>query len=185
MAKKKHTKICPQCGNTFASVNSQQICCSKTCGHRFCRKRPVEDRFWRFVIKDSGCWLWTGASDRHGYGYFRVSYKTIAAHRVSWTLHNGVIPPGVHVCHHCDVPACVRIDHLFLGSPADNMADMDRKGRRNTPVGSANGIAKLTESQALSIRSEHGTLNDIAQRYGVSDTTIGAIKRKESWTHVQ
>jgi len=95
------------------------------------RLAPAEERFWRQVQKDvDGCWLWTGRPVQ-GYGRFRPSSRgtKIGAHRYSWELHVGPIPDGLDVCHRCDVPLCIRPDHLFLGTHADNMADMVAKGR--------------------------------------------------------
>jgi len=88
-----------------------------------------EDAFWSKVDRTGDCWIWQ--SSRFATGYGRVTYqgKSAYSHRVSWTLTNGEIPNGFHVCHHCDNPPCVRPDHLFLGTPLDNMRDRDRKGR--------------------------------------------------------
>ena len=94
---------------------------------------PAEDRFWAKVDKSGDCWLWTGAIFAgNGYGQFSPAHHVnVAAHRFSWELHNGPIPDGLLVCHHCDTPLCVRLDHLFLGTASDNMQDMIRKGRQN------------------------------------------------------
>ncbi len=90
-------------------------------------------RFWKKVLKTDDCWLWLGARDRRGYGYFSVgpaaTRRTFCAHRIAVAL-NGRIPGDDQmVCHHCDNPQCVRPDHLFLGTHSDNMQDMHAKGR--------------------------------------------------------
>ena len=88
-------------------------------------------RFWRHVDKSGNCWIWTASRYPNGYGVFGISRKSLmSAHRYSWTLANGEIPPGICVLHRCDVRTCVRPDHLFLGTQQDNLADMTEKGRR-------------------------------------------------------
>jgi hypothetical protein len=99
-------------------------------------REPAETRFWRKVhkTKDSvnGCWLWRGHASK-GYGLFAEDGLKARkrVHRFSWELHFGEIPTGMLVCHKCDVPRCVRPDHLFLGTHKDNHDDMVRKGRRH------------------------------------------------------
>lgn len=78
---------------------------------------------------NSGCWLWTKALTKEGYGSLGFNRKINYAHRVSWILHRGEIPPGLCVLHHCDTRACVNPDHLFLGTYQDNFHDCRAKGR--------------------------------------------------------
>lgn len=142
----------------------------------------IEERFWRKVDKksESECWEWK-ANIVGGYGVFAFSHlKTIKAHRFSYELKYGKIPDGMLVCHHCDNPKCVNPNHLFLGTPADNMRDRDAKGRQakgdangarlhpermargkkhgsylhpeSVPKGSKNGRTKLTESDVVNIK---------------------------------
>lgn len=78
------------------------------------------------------CWQWTGGCFVSGYGQIKVAGKPWKAHRLAWTLTNGEVPDGLFVLHRCDNPKCVRLDHLFLGTNADNSADMVAKGRQAT-----------------------------------------------------
>lgn len=87
-------------------------------------------RFMRHVdLSVDACWLWTGSLNEHGYGQVRMPPTVWKAHRVSYALFVGAIPAGLFVCHHCDTPACVNPDHLFLGTAQDNIRDMWAKGR--------------------------------------------------------
>lgn len=96
---------------------------------------PFEERFWAKVDKGDGCWEWTGGRANRGYGHVEpVRGQNRSAHRVSWELTNGPIPDGLWVLHRCDNPPCVRPSHLFLGTHADNMRDMEAKGRGKHPV---------------------------------------------------
>jgi hypothetical protein len=102
---------------------------------------PLAERFWRHVLITDGCWLWLGhrRPPPGPYGTIRGDGrgKPLYAHRVAWELHYGAIPDGKHVLHHCDTPPCVRPDHLFLGTQADNDRDMTAKGRNIFQTNSA------------------------------------------------
>jgi len=130
----------------------------------------------------TGCWLWVGAKDGHGYGRFQVDGKGCGAHRVSYELFKGKIPKGMFVCHTCDVPGCVRPDHLWLGTDADNNADKIKKGRQSK--GENHWKAKLSESQVLEIRAAGGLHREIAVRYGVSQSHVCSIKARKKWAHL-
>lgn len=152
------------------------------------RSVPVEDRFWPKVNKDGPipphrprlgpCWVWIAAAPGFGYGTIGVGTDhNERAHRVSWRLHNGEIPTGLHVLHRCDNPPCVRPDHLFLGTPADNSRDMSEKGR-------APGSRKLTWEIVDQIRLEltqGATRSELADKYGVSAANIWCIGAGKSW----
>src|SRR5688572_32703548 len=138
-------------------------------------KGPVEARFWRKVKKSDGCWLWVGQLRPNGYGYIESRNQKESAHRYSWRLAHGEIPPGLKVLHRCDVRACVRPDHLFLGTQAENIADRDSKGRNR--IGDKSHKAKLTEAQAREILvadRTRGYQARLAKQFGVGKTTIAA-----------
>jgi hypothetical protein len=145
--------------------------------------------------KTPTCWLWKGRIQKiSGYGVIDVYglKSPQAAHRIAWKMTNGAIPFGMYICHSCDVRACVRPGHLFLGTAKDNMTDMISKGRqdfpfsRNKPVGEKNPRALLTAAQVLEIRAANKTLTNekLAELYGVSSQAIGQIRRRETWRHL-
>ena len=97
-------------------------------------RTPRADRFWKYVIKSDTCWLWTGCIKPNGYGLASGGGRVkLQAHRAAWMVSNGPIPDGLLVCHKCDVRACVRPDHLFLGTQSDNLRDAFAKGRMVSP----------------------------------------------------
>ncbi len=89
--------------------------------------KDLEREFFKNVQKTNTCWLWTGITNRGGYG----SFKGKGAHRVILQLHGKEIPKGMVVCHKCDVRNCVRPEHLVIGTPWDNVKDMYRKNRQD------------------------------------------------------
>lgn len=142
---------------------------------------PMELRFWTFVaIGDpDACWFWQGGIRRDGYGGFSLSRsKTRQAHRAAWFIEHGEIPPGMFVCHRCDVKLCVNPSHLFLGTPRDNMRDMARKGRAHT---------KLKLEEALAILRLEGAQESraaTARIFGVNESTVFRIQTGKRWAHL-
>lgn len=150
-------------------------------------------RFWAKVDKSGDCWVWTAAKDWCGYGFFgysegatRVNDK---AHRFAWKLHFGPIPEGMHVCHHCDNPPCVRVDHLFLGTPLINARDKMSKGRLRAGhvSGERNGKAKLTAAEVLEIRARVAAGEKQVRMtldYDISPQAVNAIIQRRNWKDI-
>lgn len=195
---------CPVCSRPMRATSTTCITCTRTVDRallrcsdcegkknktsircRRCRlSRTPAQRFGnRYSVQPNGCWVWTGALDGDGYGMVSMgSGKDRGAHRVSWEIHRGPIPAGLHVLHHCDNPPCVNPDHLFPGTQADNVADMVRKDRGQK--GERSAASKLTTSQVRSIRSDSRSQKDIARAFGVDQSTISEIKTGKTWSHV-
>ncbi len=154
------------------------------------KKKTLAEKFWRLVSKSDGCWLWMGHKCRPVQGKYPAPYGLLStgpntkvlAHRLSWELHHGPIPKGVWVLHKCDNHPCVNPEHLFLGTPADNSADMVAKGRVRR--GERHYMAKLTEDDVRSIRQSVWSTKDLSARHGVSEQQIKRIRRGGDWRHV-
>lgn len=144
----------------------------------------VEERFWAFVKKSTGCWIWTGSKSKNGYGHFLVKRRLEKAHRVSWEIHNGPIPSGLWVLHKCDVKDCVNPSHLFIGNRLDNVRDMIKKGR--DARGERASTAKLTEEQVKEILSigHSAPFTHTGKQFGVTGCHISWIVRGKGWKHI-
>lgn len=149
----------------------------------------VRTRFWFYTTKsDEGCWLWTGSTNMNGYGRLAIDSKGhyVVAHRVSWEIHHEPIPDNKMVLHRCDNRLCVRPDHLYVGTAKDNATDREERGRSADRQGIRHPLARLTEqdvSEIITLRDSGLKLQDIADRYGVSDSTISAIIHSKRWAH--
>lgn len=153
-------------------------------------KRSPTSRFWSKVVRDpSGCWLWIGAiATDTGYGIFYAGDDVrMGAHVFAFELANpGADRTGLVVRHTCDTPNCVNPQHLKLGTHADNMKDMDDRGRRvSNPVrGEAHHNAKLTRDLVLRAREMHrrgAKVVDLARMFGVAPTTMAAALEGKTW----
>jgi hypothetical protein len=124
-----------------------------------------------------GCWLWLGSLHTNGYGLVGLHY----AHRLSWLIHRGPIPGRLHVLHRCDTRCCANPEHLFLGTQADNMRDMARKGRSRR--GERHVQARLTEAEVAEIRASSLSSRRMSEKYGVCSRHIRGIRQGRFWKH--
>jgi hypothetical protein len=204
---------CAACGAFFWSRTALRKkgwgrCCSKRCANTmrtpYGPRTSLHDTFWARVRVQDGCWGWSGFRDRNGYGLIHepASHHSLFAHRVSWELRTGAqLAQPEYVLHICDTPSCTRNDdegvyvvngvahlrygHLFLGTQADNMADMVAKGRG--VCGERVGSAKLTEVQVLSYRQRHASgerVTDLAQEASVAQPTMSNLLSGRTWKHL-
>lgn len=131
---------------------------------------------------NSGCWLWLSYGDTQDYGRIIVSQKSYSAHRVSWVVHRGSIPDGLHVLHKCDTVQCVNPDHLFLGTNLDNIKDRTAKGRGSAPLGTRQHLSKLSNENVIFIYKSKIKVRKLAEMFSVSRPTIYSIKRGRMWS---
>ncbi len=146
---------------------------------------PMIDKFWARVEKTDGCWIWTGTVTEYGYGTIgsgRKSPAQVRAHRVAYELFKGPIQNGLHVCHTCDNRRCVNPDHLFLGTIADNTADMVAKRRHS--FGERHSRARLSPDDVSAIRAASGSATEVAAKFGIKRCTVCNIWAHRIWRHL-
>lgn len=194
------SRNCPKCGKEinytgvwakygYEGALKSNACC-KSCTNRIRNRKhiPIEERFWKYVVKTDGCWKWTGAKRYAGYGFLiQLDRTNISAHRLSWIIHNGQIPNEMYVCHHCDNTECTRPDHLFLGTAKDNTNDMFSKNRDWKHKGIKHPMHILTEDQVSFIKSYpvyYGSGTELAKIFNTTHKNIWKIRRGISWSHI-
>lgn len=187
-------RTCDACAAEFRAFSFKQNVCSVKC--RF--------DFYRGAREAGACWEWTGPK-LGGYGLLFLATnsegrrKGVLAHRFAYELFKGPITDGLCVMHACDNRTCTNPDHLSLGTRGDNNRDRSAKGRSGSKKysaedrarysemfrGSANKLAKLTEESAAYIKYARDLpIKELAEKYGVSKTTIGHIRSGRVWRHV-
>lgn len=148
------------------------------------KTHPPLKRFNERYIPEpmSGCWLWEGFINDHGYGELSVNGHAMRAHIFSYWVFKGRVPKGKCVLHDCDVRCCVNPNHLHLGTRPQNSKEALARNRFRR--GENHGMPTLTEVQVRAIRADQRVQRTIAADYGVNQMTVSNIKRRTTWGHV-
>jgi hypothetical protein len=151
--------------------------------------RPILDRLAEHshVVIETECKIWNGPRQVFGHGTISIAGKRALVHRTAWEAERGSIPDGLDCLHNCpggDNPACWNVEHLWLGTQADNNADRDEKGRHIALLGEAHGGARLTEGQVSAMRQDRRAYAEIAADYNLSEGHVGDIVRGDNWKHL-
>jgi len=131
------------------------------------------------------CWIWKAARTGNGYGCLYWKGAIRRAHRLA--LEDAIgesLPAGQTICHRCDVPLCINPRHLFVATQAENIADMNAKGRSRHALGAACANAKLTPEAVREIRASTERTTKIAAKFGINRSTVRLIVRRVAWAHV-
>jgi hypothetical protein len=184
------TKLCASCGASFARDKrctwkhwEKAKFCSRECYGKANARRledirlPMLEKFSQQVRVTDGCWEWTGLKDKDGYGLFPYMGIQHRANKIALELDGRPVPTGMYACHHCDNPPCVRPDHLYPGTPKQNMADAVARKRMNPKT-------KLTADEVRAIRREVGTHEQIAKTFNISRANVSLIREGRTWRNL-
>jgi hypothetical protein len=177
-------------------------------------------RFWDKVNKAPGfgpngdCWIWTGGKSTRGYGLFTIRRRSYRANRIAYTLQYNTDPNELLACHRCDIPLCVRKEHLFADTNQGNMLDAKKKNRlavgkrsgaytkpekvlrgdthpcRKHPdmhKGERNGRATITANDVAIMRQDFVsgmTRMEIARKYNRRWGTVSDVVLRKTWRHL-
>ena len=139
--------------------------------------KPIEERFIQYVNETDACWEWFGSTDSCGYGMIRLPHhgRMVAARRWFWEYLFGSIPEGKLLCHTCDNPPCVRLDHLYVGTQQTNARDREYRGRGGGLGGHPFSI-KQENWRCIQYQYHQGSsIKELIKKYKVSRRTIFRI----------
>jgi hypothetical protein len=179
---------CAHCGCPYIARDPATVFC-RPCGRVVAGERHRLRRREMFLAMldeavPGACLEWQGARHRQGYGVASLDGRPTKAHRVAFELVHGPIPDGLDVLHRCDNPPCWNPHHLFVGTARDNIRDSVAKGRWVRRKGEHHRDAKLTEADVLAIRASRERQVDLADKYGICQSVVSAIKLRKIWKHV-
>lgn len=149
----------------------------------------VQDRIEKYTLPEpnSGCWLWVGACAADGYPRITIgstkdgTKKSVRVTRLVCEEVHG-LSEGMHALHKCDNPICINPDHLYPGTPRQNVKDcFDRNRRTQVRFGSDNPAARLTEKDVRAIRESKLKLKELADEYGISVSNVSMIRSGRRW----
>ena len=145
-----------------------------------------DTRRFQMAATPTDCIVLTKLKNKKWYPAIRVNGKHVRAHKAAWQKAHGAVPDGLCVLHRCDNRHCVNVNHLFLGTQKDNVADMFRKGRNHIQKGFRHKNAKITEQSAIRIKMLKNVLSerDVASALGIAQQQISKIMSGKAWQHV-
>lgn len=182
---KREKRICLHCKTEFYPRQEQVrlgngLYCSRSCASINQKEKPLLERFWSFVKKGEHdeCWEFMGCRNVDGYGSMSIGHSKIErAHRISFVLHKGEIPPDMVIMHTCDNPPCCNPKHLILGTQIDNIHDMVKKKRLVNKSGES--ASRFTKEIINDIRNfytgKKGQKFFLSKKYKCAPTTITNI----------
>ena len=193
-----YNRLCEKCGKEFIDprISRPQRFCSRNCANW--RGFNLADLLLRFAVEKNGCLVWQRCLSSGGYATIQCNGKSCQVHRLVWEEAHGSIQSNLVIRHLCNNPAYVNINHLAVGTQADNIMDRDLASRQASgdrhgfrlhpevvPRGSKNGHAKLIEEEVREIRKLASVSGEaLANRFGVSTSTISLIRRGKTWRHI-
>ena len=156
-------------------------------------KMNVTAEYMRLRCRECGdCLEWIStATTRHAQKHPLIKFegKPQLVRRVMYTLSGRIIQPGRVILADCGNERCVNPEHqvqLYESQKCQRAAaagSYSRPGRRAAIAMArrASGKLKLTIETAREIRASSETEIVLAERYGISRTTVGHIRRGRLW----
>lgn len=140
------------------------------------------------IPNENGCIEYAGGNLKHKYGLVSITLdgkrKSVPAHRAMWmaTQNDLTLSCKIYICHKCDNPSCVNLDHLFAGTPKDNSQDMVSKNRYAKKRKLHTRLLKFTNEEILAIKNSTGKLKWIAEEFKTTTSYVSKIKNGKAKT---